>query len=88
MDPIDYNYGYVGIDISWQRLIRACSIVSEGSFIQASALNLPFDSQCFNVVVAFGALHHVPSPDLAVEECMRVLSPNGRFAFQEPIATR
>jgi len=43
----------------------------------ADAENLPYADDSFDLVVARGALHHVPSPAAALREMRRVLEPGG-----------
>jgi len=43
----------------------------------ADAERLPYDDDAFDLVVARGALHHVPSPGDALREIRRVLAPGG-----------
>lgn len=44
---------------------------------QADAENLPYADDSFDLVVARGALHHVPDPLRALQEIRRVLEPGG-----------
>jgi ubiquinone/menaquinone biosynthesis C-methylase UbiE len=44
---------------------------------QADAEALPYADDSFDLVVARGALHHVPEPLLALQEIRRVLEPSG-----------
>lgn len=83
--PDQNDFRYVGIDISWKRLLLAKQAVPEGDFIQASGLNLPFQDGSFDTAIAFGSLHHMPDPLVALEEGMRTVTQGGTFALQEPI---
>ena len=60
MNPLKYNYNYIGTDISFNRLRIAKSILPKSNFISCSALNLPFKSNIFDVVIGFGVFHHLP----------------------------
>ena len=44
----------------------------ESELIDGDAMNLPFDDGSFDLVCEFGALHHIPSPAVAVSEMLRV----------------
>jgi ubiquinone/menaquinone biosynthesis C-methylase UbiE/uncharacterized protein YbaR (Trm112 family) len=88
MNPTSYNYFYVGIDVSWQRLMHARAVMPRDSFIQASAMNIPLRSRTVNTVLAFGALHHMANPLDAVRESVRSVGSGGYFGFDEPIHTR
>jgi SAM-dependent methyltransferase len=49
----------------------------DGSILQASALDLPWDAGTFDVVVSIGCLHHTGDLPHAVGEVHRVLVPGG-----------
>ena len=44
---------------------------------QADAENLPFEKDSFDLVYSWGALHHTPGTEAALEEAFRVLVPGG-----------
>lgn len=46
---------------------------------RASALELPFDDDSFDIVFSHGVLHHIPEIKKAQSEIARVLRPNGRL---------
>ena len=50
----------------------------KGRLVVGDAENLPFDSECFDLVYSFGALHHTPDTKKAIDEIHRVLKPNGK----------
>ncbi len=53
----------------------------------ADAERLPYEDDAFDLVVARGALHHVPSPDAMMREIRRVLAPDGTaVVLAEPTA--
>lgn len=88
MNPSSYNYRYIGMDVSWQRLLHARAVMPKESFIQASAMNIPLRPRAANTVIAFGALHHMADPLSAVRESVRSVGGGGYFGFDEPIHTR
>lgn len=47
----------------------------------ADAETIPYDDDTFDLVVGHAVLHHIPDVELALEECLRVLKPGGRFVF-------
>jgi len=49
----------------------------EGSVLQASALELPWQDDTFDLVVSIGCLHHTGDLPRAVSEVHRVLAPGG-----------
>ncbi len=54
---------------------------------EASATQIPSPDSQFDAVFDFGALHHIPDNQSAINEVARVLKPGGRFFFQEPLST-
>lgn len=83
--PAEIGYKFTGIDISWKRMLLAKSVIPEGDFVQASALNLPFKSQSHDISIAFGSLHHLPNRKDGLMEAVRVTAPEGQILINEPI---
>jgi ubiquinone/menaquinone biosynthesis C-methylase UbiE len=81
----------IGIDPSAIALERACAVngVNNGTFIQASADDLPFDPASADVAIYYNSLHHVPEAirARALVETARVLSPGGLLCIIEPEAS-
>lgn len=51
---------------------------------QGNVLNLPYEDESFDAVLCLGALYHLMNESdriKCVEECLRVLKPNGIFIF-------
>lgn len=48
-------------------------------FVSASATELPFDSDSFDYIWSRAVWEHIPDPEKALEEAMRVLKPKGVF---------
>jgi ubiquinone/menaquinone biosynthesis C-methylase UbiE len=46
--------------------------VSRESLTDGNALKLPFEDDAWDVVCAFGILHHIPDPEIAIAEMCRV----------------
>jgi ubiquinone/menaquinone biosynthesis C-methylase UbiE len=73
----------VGLDPSPVFLARAREL-SEGManlrFDEGDARSLPYDDGTFDAVVFHTCLTHVPGPEKALTEAMRVLRPNGSLA--------
>lgn len=51
----------------------------QGDVRRASALEIPFADNAFDIVYSFGVLHHIPEVDKAISEIQRVLKPGGRL---------
>jgi len=52
--------------------LRACSGLPAEQLVDGSALALSFGDASFDLVCAFGILHHIEAPDRAVAEMLRV----------------
>jgi ubiquinone/menaquinone biosynthesis C-methylase UbiE len=52
---------------------------------QFNMLNLDIESESFDLVVHSDTLEHVPNPERALAECMRVLRSNGKCIFTVPM---
>jgi ubiquinone/menaquinone biosynthesis C-methylase UbiE len=74
---------YHGADIApgpvavMQDRLRWLGKAEESTAVQASALELPWDDETFDVVVSIGCLHHTGDLQRAVSEVNRVLVPGG-----------
>lgn len=75
----------IGIDIDTNSLVIANKFakkknISERVTFKKSLPNsLPFESNSFDVIVSSNAMEHVINPFKVLEECKRVLKPNGFF---------
>ena len=49
--------------------------------VVADAHKLPFNKNTFEIITSFMVLEHLYNPILAIEECKRVLKPNGLLAL-------
>jgi len=72
----------VGLDFSAELLKTNPHHTSH--FIQAEAMELPFDDGVFDVVVATAVIEHVSEPEKMVAECNRVLRQDGICIFTTP----
>lgn len=75
---------YNGVDLTDESVkrVRMRFSLHELSFErieQASALELPFDDDSFDIVFSHGVLHHIPEIRKAQAEIARVLKPGGRL---------
>jgi len=75
---------YSGVDLtdeSVKRTTMRFTLKSLGfeRIEQASALDLPFDDNSFDIVFSHGVLHHIPEIEKAQSEIHRVLRPEGRL---------
>ncbi|MBU6998536.1 MAG: class I SAM-dependent methyltransferase [Theionarchaea archaeon] len=76
----------VGMDISESALTYACShyVRDNLHFLQGNAVQLPFESDEFDVVVSFETIEHVTQVEEYMKEMRRVLSPHGVFICSTP----
>ena len=87
LPPAQHGYRYVGLDISFYRLVVAKRLIPEGEFVQASALDLPFQDSVADLGLAFGAIHHLPRPIEALRHLDRVLKEDAQIGLHEPMQT-
>jgi SAM-dependent methyltransferase len=75
-----------GVDLAASAIELARANFSQqglvGEFKVADGEHLPFDDNTFDVVYAHGVVQYTANPQRLVEECRRVLKPNGRAIFQ------
>ena len=57
--------------------LRRLGHAADGDIVQASALELPWSAESFDVVVSIGCLHHTGDLPRAIEDVHRVLRPGG-----------
>ena len=70
-----------GVDFSPAMLAEARRTNPLLRFDEGDAEALPYPEHSFDAVVSNFGIHHVPRPDRALAEVLRVLRPGGRVAF-------
>ncbi|UCG05365.1 MAG: methyltransferase domain-containing protein, partial [Desulfobacterales bacterium] len=80
----------VGIDVSAEMLSRAKTNLSlteikNVTFQEASAENLPFPGEYFDLVISNGAFNLIPHKIEAISEVFRVLKPGGRIMIADNV---
>ena len=70
-----------GIDVAASMVEIAARRHPEGTFVQASASELPFADDSFDAVVGNNVIQHVGEPTHAALQFRRVLAPGGRVAL-------
>lgn len=73
------DHTIVGLDISLSLLESSKGIIP----VQGSGMQLPFRSELFDFAICAAALHHMPDPELALKEVIRVLKPDGILGILE-----
>ena len=71
----------IGLDFSSGMLAQARRAHPQLRFDEGEAEALPYPDRSFDAVVANLGIHHVPRPEKAVGEALRVLRPGGRLTF-------
>lgn len=69
----------VGVDLEPAPKEEVFKDFSNVRFVKASLLNLPFESNLFDLVVSSGVLHHTADPEKGFHELARVLKPGGKL---------
>ena len=70
-----------GLDFSQEVVELARELVPAGEFRQGDAQSLPFPDNTFDAVVCNYGVIHVPEPERALREMVRVVRPGGRVAI-------
>jgi ubiquinone/menaquinone biosynthesis C-methylase UbiE len=76
----DYSPGMVEVAL---KLAEANGVEVKGKVVNAMAIAFPDNS--FDIVYASNLLHHIPDPQVAIQEAHRVLKPGGLFCFWDPL---
>lgn len=81
----EWNGRYRGLDIAAGPVAMANQRLSQsglqGEAVQGSILDAPFESASFDIIVAIGCLHHTGDLQKAIDECFRLLRPNGQLVM-------
>ena len=80
-----------GIDLTAEMLVRARAFQAErnianAAFDRGEAEQLPYPDASFDLVTCQCAFHHMPKPELAFKEMIRVTKPEGRIALIDTLA--
>ena len=69
--------------IARQRVLAA-GAGARTTFVVADAEHLPLGDGLFDAAACYGVLHHVPNPEVVVQEAGRILRPGGRWLSYDP----
>lgn len=76
------GYQVVGIDLNAEAF--ECPTTPNLNLLAGSAMNLPFENESFEIVATNQAIEHIPDPQKAITEMIRVLKPGGTLCFVGP----
>lgn len=71
-----------GLDLSLKKLKQAQSAISNGQFVCADAISLPFIDSSIDLVVSSNLMEHIPEDYGMLSEVYRVLSKKGLFYLE------
>ena len=80
-----------GIDLTQEMLHRAQEFqrernITNAAFDRGEAEQLPYPDHSFDLVTCQCSFHHMPKPELALREMVRVAKPDGRLMVIDPVA--
>ena len=81
-EPEDDFSEYAKLD--WLESAKKVNVEELITFKPFRAEELPFESDFFDVIFLFGALHHIVGRELAIQECYRISKQNGIICIIEP----
>lgn len=73
-----------GMDLNHWAVKQSKSVVNQTSLQTASAQELPFKDEAFNVVIIKHIVEHLPEPEKAIREIGRVTEPGGTLILATP----
>jgi SAM-dependent methyltransferase len=76
------GYQTVGIDLNAEAF--ECPTAPNLTLVEGSAMELPFEDASFDVVASHQAIEHIPEPQTAIMEMIRVLKPGGTLCIVGP----
>jgi ubiquinone/menaquinone biosynthesis C-methylase UbiE len=83
-----YGFSVTGIDIDPEQIELArkdADVITNISYYEAEATNLPCRDRAFDIVLSFGVLHHIENWLDALREVKRVLKHDGYFLYADII---
>jgi cyclopropane fatty-acyl-phospholipid synthase-like methyltransferase len=86
---VEFDLDVTGVDLLDRNVAAASSLAARRGisdkcrFIQSDALSLSFDDNAFDYVFGMDAWCHVPTRDILLQECHRVLKKGGTILFHD-----
>lgn len=80
------EYYCIGLDISEPGITHAKSTFSSKNLLYqvSDCLELPFSDGTFSIVTSFDCIEHLPNPEVALREMIRILRPSGIILIKAP----
>ncbi len=75
---------YTGLDLSQSLLTALKSHMPHVNAVHGDAQDLPFGDACYDAVLVFSGLHHLPRFQKTLADSFRILRPGGCFFCFEP----
>ena len=78
---------FIGTDLSEIGILKANQTFGDKpnfKFVPMDAMDLKFNDEQFDIVLAREVIEHLPEPERAIREAFRVLKPNGLFLVTSP----
>ncbi len=76
----DYSPGMVDVAL---QLAAKNGVQVEGKVV--NAMDIDYPDNTFDIVYASNLLHHIPQPEVTIQEIHRVLKPGGKMCFWDPL---
>lgn len=76
----DYSPGMVEVAL---KLAEKNGVQVDGKVI--NAMDIDYPDNTFDIVYASNLLHHIPHPEITIQEIHRVLKPGGKMCFWDPL---
>jgi 2-polyprenyl-3-methyl-5-hydroxy-6-metoxy-1,4-benzoquinol methylase len=80
---IEKGSDVTSVDLGF-KLVKLTSQKAKSTPTQASILNLPFESNLFDIVFSTEVIEHIPDPLGAITELWRVIKPGGWLTLSTP----
>lgn len=75
---------YYGLDLSPEMLKNAKKKFDDSVYLkEGSAMELPYDNNCFDIVTCIQSFHHYPDPEKAMAEAYRVTAHGGLYILSD-----
>src|SRR5258708_5925481 len=84
---LKFDCRYICLDYDLQKLEGSHTELNDVNYLQGDACCLPFGSQSVDLSMLMAVAHHLTDQQfsLAVQEALRVIKPNGRFIYIDPV---